>query len=239
VLCGSLNKKIASSINAAGGRAIGISGKDDSLVLATKKGHVMTDPATGKKKEVDLGLVGAPQGVRTLTLDAFLNDGIIPVIAPIATGEGGASYNVNADTMAGVVASALGAQTLLLLTDVEGVLDGDKKLMPKLSPGEAQRLCDDGTASGGMIPKLGTAIDAVRSGVGSAVIMDGRVAHCSLVHLFGAKPIGTAIVAPPGQRGPPGMDEAPPGMGGMPGMGAPPGMPGMGGPSGPNERLRM
>lgn len=139
--------------------------------------------------------MGAPQTVRTPLLEQLLDGGIIPVIAPVATGDAGASYNVNADTMAGVVASALKAETLLLLTDVEGVLDGDKQLMPALSTAQAQALCDDGTASGGMIPKLGTAIDAVDGGVGSAVIMDGRVSHCSLIHLFGGTPIGTSISA--------------------------------------------
>jgi len=193
VLCGVLNKKIAASINAAGGRAVGLSGKDDSLVVASKKGHSMVDAQSGKLVEVDLGLVGAPHTVRTPLLEQLLDGGIIPVIAPVATGEGGASYNVNADTMAGVVASALKASTLLLLTDVPGVLDGQKQLIRSLSTAEAQKLCDDGTASGGMIPKLGTAIDAVTGGVGSAVIMDGRVSHCSLLHLFGKKAVGTSI----------------------------------------------
>ena len=190
VLCGVLNKKIASAINSAGGRAVGLSGKDDSLVVASKKGHTMTDPETGESVEVDLGLVGAPQTVRTPLLEQLLDGGIIPVIAPVrrqgplpsrhhparrrrrhsslayvskrpvrapywrwpawqvATGDGGASYNVNADTMAGVVASALKADSLLLLTDVAGVLDGDMELIRSLTAAEAQGLCDDGTASG-------------------------------------------------------------------------------------------
>jgi len=181
VLCGKLNKKIASAINAAGGRAIGLSGKDDALVTARRK------------LEPDLGLVGEPHGVNSALLTTLLDEGVVPVIAPVATGEGGASYNVNADTMAGVIASALDAKQLLLLTDVAGVLDGAGELMPKLSTAAAKQLTEDGTATGGMIPKLGTAIDAVRGGTGSAVIMDGRVPHCSLVHLFGESAVGTAV----------------------------------------------
>uniref|UniRef100_A0A7S3ERU4 acetylglutamate kinase n=1 Tax=Haptolina ericina TaxID=156174 RepID=A0A7S3ERU4_9EUKA len=195
VLCGKLNKKIASAINAAGGRAVGLSGKDDSLVLASRKVHTMVDPESGETIEVDLGLVGSPHTVQPALLRQLLDDGIIPVIAPVATGEAGASYNVNADTMAGAVANALGAQSLLLLTDVAGVLDGEGILIPQLTVEGAVGLTEDGTASGGMIPKLGTAMDAVRGGVGSAVIMDGRVAHCSLVHLFSEEAVGTAVVA--------------------------------------------
>ena len=182
VLCGSLNKKIASKINAAGGRAVGISGKDDSLVLAQQR-----DPA--------LGLVGDPQTVRVPLLTSLLDGGIVPVIAPVATDEAGSSYNVNADTMAGAIASALDAASLLLLTDVAGVLDGDMKLLPQLTAAAAKQLTEDGTASGGMIPKLGTAMDAVAGGVGEAVIMDGRVPHCAIEHLFGEGAVGTAVSA--------------------------------------------
>jgi acetylglutamate kinase len=181
VLCGKLNKKIASAINAAGGRAIGLSGKDDALVTASRK------------LEPDLGLVGEPQHVRSSLLHTLLDEGVVPVIAPIATGEGGCSYNVNADTMAGAIASSLGAQQLLLLTDVAGVLDGQGQLMAKLSTEDAERLTEDGTATGGMIPKLGTAIGAVHAGAGSAVIMDGRVPHSSLMHLFDEADVGTAV----------------------------------------------
>lgn len=115
--------------------------------------------------------------MRVSLLHTLLDEGVVPVIAPVATGDGGASYNVNADTMAGAIAGALQAQQLLLLTDVAGVLDGDMQLLPTLTTKEAKRLCDDGVATGGMIPKLGTAIDAVAGGAGSAVIMDGRVPH--------------------------------------------------------------
>jgi len=181
VLCGALNKKIASAINAGGGRAVGISGKDDSLVTARRK------------LEPDLGLVGEPEHVNLPLLTSLLDAGIVPVIAPVATGEGGASFNVNADTMAGAIASALDAASLLLLTDVTGVLDGEKRLLPDLTVAQARQLTEDGTATGGMIPKLGTAIDAVEGGVDSAVIMDGRVPHCALEHLFGEGAIGTSV----------------------------------------------
>ena len=180
VLCGSLNKKIASAINTAGGHADGLSGKDDQLVRATPKNP-------------DLGLVGVPGEVNAGLLALLLEEGVIPVIAPVATGEDGASYNVNADTMAGAIASALGAEQLLLLTDVTGVLDKNKELLPKLTSAAAQALTEDGTATAGMIPKLGTAIEAVQGGVESAVIMDGRVPHCALAHLFGSSAIGTSV----------------------------------------------
>jgi len=188
MVLGSLNKKIASAINAAGGRAVGLSGKDDKLVSA-------------RQKSPDLGLVGQVEDVRTPLLSLLLDEGIVPVIAPIATGEAGLSYNVNADTMAGAVAGALGASELLLLTDVAGVFDADPsaggKLIPQLSSDGAQKLIDDGIATGGMIPKLGTAMDAVSRGAGSAVIMDGRVPHAAIVHLFGPpeEAIGTAVSA--------------------------------------------
>ncbi len=181
VLCGSLNKKIASSINAAGGRAVGLSGKDDAIVSATRK------------LKPDLGLVGEPSSVRVDLLHQLLDAGVVPVLAPVASGEGGASYNVNADTMAGCIAGALSAGTLLLLTDVAGVLDSKMRLMRTLSTSKALSLTEDGTATGGMIPKLKTAIDAVDGGASEAVIMDGRVPHCTLVHLFGEGAVGTAI----------------------------------------------
>lgn len=182
VLAGSLNKKIASSISCAGGRAIGLTGRDDGLVRAVKK-----------QGDVDLGLVGEPSEVKADRLLSLLDSGVTPVLAPIGMGEGGAPYNINADTMAGAVASALKASCLLLLTDVAGVLDKEGQLLPTIDCAEANGLIDDGTAMGGMIPKLQTAISAVESGVGSAVVMDGRVPHCSLVHFFGDDAVGTTV----------------------------------------------
>jgi acetylglutamate kinase len=184
VLCGKLNKKIAAAINAAGGRAVGLSGKDDAIVSATQK-----DPK--------LGLVGKVQTVRTSLLEKMLDEGVVPVIAPVATDKEGHSYNVNADTMAGAIAGALNAADLLLLTDVAGVFDGPPddggKLIETLTPAASDQLIADGVATGGMIPKLGTACEAVAKGCGTAVIMDGRVPHCSLEFLFGDTPIGTAV----------------------------------------------
>jgi len=184
VLCGKLNKKIAAAINAAGGRAVGLSGKDDAVVSASQKNP-------------ELGLVGRVEHVRAPLLHLLLDAGVVPVIAPVATGENGGSFNVNADTMAGAIAGALGAADLLLLTDVAGVFDGPPddggKLIENLTPAAAQKLTVDGVATGGMIPKLGTAIEAVEAGCGSAVIMDGRVPHCALEFLFGDTPIGTAV----------------------------------------------
>ena len=184
VLCGKLNKKIAAAINAAGGRAVGLSGKDDAIVSATQKNP-------------ELGLVGKIEHVRAPLLHLMLDAGVVPVIAPVATGSEGESFNVNADTMAGAIAGALNAADLLLLTDVAGVFDGPPddggKLIEKLTPAASDKLVEDGVATGGMIPKLGTACEAVAAGCGTAVIMDGRVPHCALEFLFGDTPIGTAV----------------------------------------------
>lgn len=199
VLCGSINKRIAAGITLAGGRAVGLSGKDDGLVRARRKQHIQVDSTTGERTSVDLGLVGEPDAVRVSLLQRLLDEGVVPVIAPVALGDDGASFNINADTMAGAVASALGAHALLLLTDVAGVLSAEGELLPRLTVDHAHRLVQDGTATGGMIPKIGTAIEAVKGGVRSAVVMDGRVPHCALLHLFGDGGVGTSIVqdAPP------------------------------------------
>lgn len=189
VLCGSINKQIASSITLAGGRAVGLSGKDDKMVTADRKMHVEADGT-----EVSLGQVGDPRSVRTELLESLLDSGITPVIAPVAVGDDGMSYNVNADTMSGAIAAALGARALLLLTDVAGVLDGNKELVPTLSLQKVEQLKDEGVITGGMIPKLETACNAVSGGVGSAVIMDGRVKHCTLQHFYGEGGVGTAVL---------------------------------------------
>ena len=193
VLCGSINKKIASAICESGGRAVGLSGRDDALVTATRKRGREVDPKTGEAREVDIGRVGEPQAVRAELLEALLEAGVTPVIAPVAYGEGGDAYNVNADTMAGAVAVALRARSLLLLTDVAGVMDSSKTVLDRITCERAQGLIDSGDAIGGMIPKLGTAMDAVRGGVGGAVVMDGRVTHCVIEHLFGDDMTGTLI----------------------------------------------
>ena len=165
VLTGSINKQIVTGINFAGGRAVGLSGKDGNLVVARKLAMTRTNPETGQREAVDLGFVGEPEKVNPEVLHSIMKSETIPVIAPIGVGSKGETYNINADTVAGAVACALTAERLILLTDVEGVLDQDKKLIPRLSVREARALIADGTISGGMIPKIQTAIDAVEGGV--------------------------------------------------------------------------
>jgi acetylglutamate kinase len=193
VLTGSINKQIVTGINAAGGRALGLSGKDGNLVIARKLAMTRTDPATGRTEAVDLGFVGEPETVNPEVLHSIMQSETIPVIAPVGVGRKGESFNINADTVAGAVASALKAERLILLTDVEGVLDKDKKLVPRLTVAEARALVADGTISGGMIPKIQTAIDAVEGGVKAAVILDGRIPHVLLLELFTEHGAGTLI----------------------------------------------
>jgi acetylglutamate kinase len=193
VLSGTINKQIVSDINAAGGRAVGLSGKDGNLVIASKAQRTKRDPATGKEVAIDLGLVGEPEKIETQVLTTFINSDLIPVIAPVGVGRNGESYNINADTVAGAVAGAVAAERLILLTDVEGVLDKEGKLIPRLTVGEARALMQDGTISGGMIPKIETAVEAVEAGVKAAVILDGRVPHVLLLELFTEHGAGTLI----------------------------------------------
>jgi acetylglutamate kinase len=195
VLTGSINKHIVTSINAAGGRAVGLSGKDGNMVVARKLALTRTDSVTGKTIVEDLGFVGEPDRVNPEILHTMMKSEIIPVIAPIGVGPKGETYNINADTVAGAVASAVKAERLILLTDVEGVLDQDKKLIPRLTIGEARALIEDGTISGGMIPKIRTAIEAVEAGVHAAVILDGRIPHVLLLELFTEHGAGTLITA--------------------------------------------
>jgi acetylglutamate kinase len=195
VLTGSINKQIVTGINAAGGRAVGLSGKDGNLVVAKKLALTKTDPTTGRKEPVDLGFVGEPDKVNPEVLHAIMKSEIIPVIAPIGVGPKGETFNINADTVSGAIAGALKAERLILLTDVEGVLDQEKKLIPRLSVPEARALIADGTISGGMIPKIQTAIDAVESGVNATVILDGRIPHVLLLELFTEHGAGTLITA--------------------------------------------
>ncbi len=195
VLTGSINKQIVSAINAAGGRAVGLSGKDGNLVVARKLALTRTDPATGEMDTEDLGFVGEPESVNPEVLHTMMKSEIIPVIAPIGVGPKGETYNINADTVAGAVAGAVKAERLILLTDVEGVLDQDKKLISRLTLSEARALIADGTISGGMIPKIRTAIEAVESGVRAAVILDGRIPHVLLLELFTEHGAGTLITA--------------------------------------------
>ncbi|MCL4673145.1 MAG: acetylglutamate kinase [Sphingomonadaceae bacterium] len=195
VLSGAINKELVGWVAAAGGRAIGISGKDGQLVTATKVQRTTKDPDSNIEQAVDLGFVGEPSHVDTSVIDTVVKAGMIPVIAPIGAGEDGHTYNINADTMAGAIAAALGAARLFLLTDVAGVLDKDKYLLTDLTPADIARLQEDGTISGGMIPKLETCIHAVEAGCEAAVVLDGRVPHAMLLEFFTARGAGTLIRA--------------------------------------------
>ncbi len=194
VLSGTLNKRIVAAIVAAGGRAAGLSGKDDRMVTAGKKVGPR-DPGSAIEAVVDLGFVGEPRRIDRRVLDTLSQAGIVPVVAPIAAGEDGQTYNINADTMAGAIAGALGAARLFLLTDVAGVLDGEGWLLTDLTPAAIDRLTATGAVSGGMIPKLATCVQAVEAGVGAAVILDGRVPHALLLEFFTRTGAGTLVRA--------------------------------------------
>lgn len=184
VLSGRINKEIVASINRAGGRAVGLSGRDCNLVQASKLKRTKKDPDSNIEQILDLGFVGEPDFVDPHVLDVLDESDLIPVIAPIGYGEHGEIYNINADTMAGAIAEALDAQRLLLLTDVGGVLDKEGNRLTNLSVNEIRRLIDDDTIGGGMIPKVETCIRALAGGVDAAVILDGRVRHAILLELF-------------------------------------------------------
>jgi len=191
VLAGSINKQMVGFINEAGGKAIGLCGKDGNMVVARKLTRTVVDPGSEIEKIVDLGFVGEPEKVDTTVLDQVLGRKLIPVLAPVAAGAHGGTFNVNADTFAGAVAGALKAKRLLLLTDVPGVFDKSKKLIKELTADEARRLIADGTISGGMIPKVETCIDALERGVEAVVILDGKVPHAVLLELFTELGAGT------------------------------------------------
>ena len=191
VLAGSINKQMVGYINEAGGKAIGLCGKDGNMVVARKLTRTVIDPDSAIEKIVDLGFVGEPAKVDTTVLDQVLGRNLIPVLAPVAAGSNGGTYNVNADTFAGAIAGALKAKRLLLLTDVAGVFDKSKKLIKELTADEARRLIADGTISGGMIPKVETCIDALERGVEAVVILDGKVPHAVLLELFTELGAGT------------------------------------------------
>jgi acetylglutamate kinase len=191
VLAGSINKQMVGYINEAGGKAIGLCGKDGNMVVARKLTRTVVDPDSEIEKIVDLGFVGEPERVDTTVLDEVLGRNLIPVLAPVAGGANGGTYNVNADTFAGAIAGALKAKRLLLLTDVAGVVDKSKKLIKELTADEARRLIADGTISGGMIPKVETCIDALERGVEAVVILDGKVPHAVLLELFTELGAGT------------------------------------------------
>jgi len=174
VLAGTINKQLVAAINAVGGCAIGLTGKDGGLLRARKL-----------TRNGEIGFVGEPERVDAGVLDGLRRAKMIPVIAPIGVGAAGETYNINADTVAGAVAAAVKASRFLLLTDVPGVLDKDKRLIPEVSAAEVRRLIADGTISGGMIPKVETCLESVDNGVEAAVILDGRVPHAILLELLG------------------------------------------------------
>src|SRR6202034_1601328 len=193
VPAGSINKQMVGYINAAGGKAIGLCGKDGNMVIARKLTRAVIDPGSDIERIVDLGFVGEPETVDTTVLRQILGRELIPVLAPVAAAANGGTFNVNADTFAGAIAGALKAKRLLLLTDVPGVLDKSKNLIKQLSADDARRLIADGTISGGMIPKVETCIDALDRGVEGVVILDGKVPHAVLLELFTELGAGTLI----------------------------------------------
>jgi acetylglutamate kinase len=195
VLSGPINKNIVRAINAAGGKAVGLSGSDGDLMRVTKATRTKRDESSEIEKVIDLGYVGEPEKIDISVLNALMNSekAIIPVIAPVGVGEDGRRYNVNADTAAGAIAAALNAKRLLLLTDVAGVLDKSKTLIREIRRDSVDALIADETISGGMIPKLETAAKAVNMGVGGAVILDGRARHALLMELFTEHGAGTIV----------------------------------------------
>jgi acetylglutamate kinase len=193
VLAGSINKQIVGFINEAGGKAVGLCGKDGNMVIARKARRTVVDPKSNIERIVDLGFVGEPETVDTMVLTQILGRDLIPVLAPLAISKDGTTYNVNGDAFAGAIAGALKAKRLLLLTDVPGVLDKSKALIKELSVDDARALIADGTISDGMIPKIETCIYALEQGVEGVVILDGRVPHAVLLELLTDHGAGTLV----------------------------------------------
>ena len=193
VLAGAVNKSIVALIQQAGGRAVGISGKDGNLLIAERYVKKKTDPVTGETEEIDFGFVGEPARVNIEILQTIMKSDAIPVIAPVGVGWEGETYNVNADTAAGAIATATQAKRLLLLTDVTGVLDNDKNLISELTISDVPELIANGTITGGMIPKIESAVAVVESGVEGVIILDGRVPHSVLLELLTPHGVGTRV----------------------------------------------
>ena len=195
VLGGKLNKEIVALINVHGGQAVGLSGKDANLIVATKKQLYRPLTPGGPPELVDIGQVGEVKTINTAIIDVLGNQGFMPVISPTGVGEQGESYNINADTVAGDIAAALKAEKLLFLTDVAGILDWDKKLLPTLNPEEIRTLKQDGVIDGGMLPKVDACLHALTQGVAKTHIIDGRTRHALLLEIFTDQGIGTEIIA--------------------------------------------
>ncbi len=193
VLAGTVNKYVAGLITKAGALAVGICGKDGGLVRAKKLERTKRDPNSNIERVLDLGFVGEPVEIDIRVIHALTGGGLIPVIAPVALGVDGQTYNINADTVAGAIAGALQATRLLMLTDVAGVLDADKKLIPEMTVAQVEAGIASGMISGGMIPKVETCVHAIRDGARGAVILDGRVPHACLLELFTDAGPGTII----------------------------------------------
>lgn len=193
VLGGLVNKEIVSLINQFEGRAVGLTGKDGNFIQARKLNVTQRTPETDKTEIIDIGHVGEVAHIDTEVLNLLIQSNVIPVVAPIGVGEDGASYNINADLVAGKVAEALQAEKLVLLTNTAGLQDKEGNVLTGLSPVQVESLIDDGTIYGGMLPKIGCALDAVASGVHSAHIIDGRVEHATLLEIFSNEGVGTLI----------------------------------------------
>ena len=193
VLAGRINKEIAAAINRQGGRAVGLTGRDANLILCAKLMHRMTDRETGVEREVDLGFVGRPVKVNVEMIRNLIDSDIIPVIAPIGAGRNGEIFNINGDTAAGAIAGAMQAARLLLLTDVSGVKDGEGRVLEAMALDQATDLIERGVIKGGMLPKVGTAMEALGQGVDGVVILDGRAPHAVLLELFTEHGAGTLI----------------------------------------------
>jgi len=193
VLAGSVNKEIVSAINDQGGKAVGICGKDANLMRAKKLERRVRDPQSNIEKVLDLGFVGEPGLVEPHIIDVIIQSDLIPVVAPIGVGPDGETLNINADTFAAAIAVALKAKRLLLLTDVDGVLDKDGKLIRSMTTAEAAKLIENGTITGGMIPKIESCVDVIAEGVEAVVIINGKVPHSVLLELFTEHGAGTLI----------------------------------------------
>ena len=193
VLAGRINKNIASKINSSGGKAVGISGKDGSMIVAEKLTKQNSSNESNIEKIIDLGYVGFPKKINNTIIETLIKDDFIPVIAPLGIGVDGKTYNINADTAAGAIASSLKSKRLLILTDVEGVIDSKNNLVEEVNEKKIGEMIESWEVSGGMIPKLNTCLDSVNNGVDAAVIVDGRVKHAVLLELFTDHGAGTLV----------------------------------------------
>ena len=193
VLAGRINKNIASKINSSGGKAVGISGKDGSMIVAEKLTKQNGSNESNIEKIIDLGYVGFPKKINNTIIETLIEDDFIPIIAPLGIGVDGKTYNINADTAAGAIASSLKSKRLLILTDVEGVIDSNNNLLEEVNGKKIDEMIESGEVSGGMIPKLNTCLDSVNNGVDAAVIVDGRVKHAVLLELFTDHGAGTLV----------------------------------------------